>query len=108
VLPPVLRNWQRAGSSSPYGLDAPKPKNIARLNKHFDATGTVMDMPRAGRPNTVNTAENKERLQQVLTSSPHKSKSTRRLSATLAIPRRTLQRMLKDMELKPYQQIKWR
>jgi hypothetical protein len=60
-----------------------------------------MDMPRAGRPNTANTAENKERLQHVLTSSRHKSKSTRRLSTTPAVPRTTFQRMLKDMELKP-------
>lgn len=85
-----------------FGPSAPKPKTIASINKKFDVTGSVVDLPRSGRPNTVNTEENKERLMETLLSSPEKSKSARRLSSHLHISDRTVRRMLKELKLRPY------
>ncbi|GBM73939.1 hypothetical protein AVEN_133572-1 [Araneus ventricosus] len=63
-------------------------KQTLRCNWHHSGNVACWE-----RPKTVNTGENKKRLEQVWVWSPQKSKSTRRLSAALTIPRTPLQRI---------------
>lgn len=73
---------------------------IYNLNKRFEITGSVADLPRSGRPKSVTTEENLETVAQSLVQSP--TKSTRRASSELGISRTSVRRMLKTVGLKPY------
>lgn len=85
-----------------FGRPKPTRDTIARLNKTFDETGSVGEGKRSGRPKSVVTPENKEIVMQELNRSPDKAKSQRRLSSVLNIKRRSLQRIMKDLKLRPY------
>lgn len=85
-----------------FGPPTPTRKTVARINTLFDVTGSVKDCKRPGRPISVRTEENKERVAEELERSPDKSKSQRRLSAVLGINRSTLRHILTDMKLRPY------
>ena len=92
----VTNNYQevRRRMVEEFGEPGPSRQMISRLNQAFDTTGSVLDAKRTGRPKTVNTEENKERVQAELACSPDKSKSQRRLSAKLNIKRGTLRKIM--------------
>ena len=60
----------------------------------------MKNTPKSGRPRTVTTSENEELVAGAFERSPHKS--TRRASAELGIPRRSLGRLMKQLGLRPY------
>src|SRR5277367_2365791 len=74
-----------------YGPPAPKRDTIARLNKQLDSTGSVLDAKKTGQEKSVVTPANQQAVALELQSSPEKSKSQRRLSAKLGIPRTSIQ-----------------
>lgn len=84
-----------------FGTPGPSLITIKNVNKKFDETGSVEESKRS-RPKTVVTDANKVRLQNELASSQEKDKSQRRLSARLDISRTSIQRILKDLKLRPY------
>ncbi len=70
------------------------------LVRKFDETGSVEDEPRSGRHRSVSTDENKERVRAAFEESP--ATSLRRASLDLNVSKSSLQRMLKELGLKPY------
>ncbi|CAF4337945.1 unnamed protein product, partial [Rotaria sordida] len=68
--------------------------------KKFDETGSVEDTPRSGRPTSRNTEENMELVSQSFLLNPQASQ--RRAARELDISRSRLQRIMKDLHLKPY------
>jgi len=74
--------------------------NILSLVRKFDETGSVEDESRSGRPRSVSTDENRERIRDAFEESPETS--TRRASLELNLSRTSLRRMMKELGLKPY------
>jgi hypothetical protein len=73
---------------------------IYKLAKKFDGTGSVEDSPRSGRPTTVRTEENIQLVSKAFAQNPKLSQ--RRASLELGISRTSLQRLMQDLNLKPY------
>ncbi|CAF1568372.1 unnamed protein product, partial [Rotaria sp. Silwood1] len=78
----------------------PTRQTIYQLAKKFDETGSVEDAPRSGRPRTVRTEENMERVSETFLLNPQTSK--KRASIDLGISRRSLGRLMQDLNLKLY------
>ncbi|CAF4146178.1 unnamed protein product [Rotaria sp. Silwood2] len=78
----------------------PTSKNILSLVRKFDETGSLEDRPRSGRPRSISTDENKERVRSTFEENP--ATSIRRASLDLNLSRSSLQRMMKELGLKPY------
>ncbi len=70
------------------------------LVRNFDETGSVQDAIRSGRPRSVNTEEKKERVRAAFQENP--TTSSRRAALELNLSRTSLQRMMKELGLKPY------
>ena len=85
-----------------YGPPGPKVHTVIRLNRLFDETGSVCYRKKAGRPRSVRTQQNQERVDEELARSTHNSKSQRRLSTTLGIKQTSIQKIMHDMKLYPY------
>jgi hypothetical protein len=83
------------------GAQPPIRQAIYKLNKKFEQTGSVNDLPRSGRPRSVRTLENMEIIAETFVKSP--KKSARKASNELDISDRSLRRILhSDLKLKPY------
>lgn len=79
----------------------PSAKTFRRLATQFEQTGTTADRPHVGRPRTIRSRENIDRVREDVVEKPRTS--TRKRSTQLAISRRSLQRILvKDLRLFPY------
>ena len=78
----------------------PATKTILNLVKKFDETGSLEDKPRSGRPRSISTDENKERVLEAFEENP--TTTQRRASLELNLSRGSLQRMMKELGLKPY------
>jgi transposase len=91
----VARQFQHRYDRTP-----PARKNILNLIQKFDETGSVADAPRSGRPRSVSTDDNKERVREDFEESPETS--LRRASLKLNLSKSSLQRMMKELGLKPY------
>lgn len=72
----------------------PSRKAIHNLNKRFEQSGTVADLPRPGRPKSVVAEQNENIVAQSFVQSP--TESTQKASNDLGIPRTNLQRILKE------------
>ena len=71
-----------------YDRTLPSRTNILNLVKEFDETGSVEDEPRSGRPRSVSTDENKERVRAAFEESP--ATSLRRASLDLNVSKSSL------------------
>ena len=79
----------------------PNETTIGRLVRKFEATGSVSDAPKSGRPKSVRTPENIASVSASVREDP-KTSTTRR-SQELGISRRSLGRILhKDLNLHAY------
>jgi len=88
-----------AAFAKEYPNDAPPSRQSMHvLAKKFHETGSVTDKKRSGRPNNMNTDENKENVRTFYQNAP--STSAVRASLQLHIPRTSLRRIMKDIELK--------
>lgn len=83
-----------------YNRTPPARDSILDLVRKFDETGSVEDQSRSGRPRSVSTDENRERIRVAFEESP--GTSTRRASLELNLARTSLRRMMKELGLKPY------
>ncbi|CAF2853333.1 unnamed protein product [Rotaria sp. Silwood2] len=83
-----------------YDRTPPTRKNILNLIQKFEETESVEDKPRSGRPRSVSTDENKERVRAAFEESP--GTSLRRALSELNLSKSSLQRMMKELRLKPY------
>jgi hypothetical protein len=70
------------------------------LVRKVEVTGSVEDEPRSGRPRSVSTDENRERIHVAFEKSLEIS--ARRASLELNLARTSLRRMMKELGLKPY------
>lgn len=91
----TCRQWRREFQSPP-----PNESTVRDLVKKFEATGSVADASRSGRPVSVRTAELRGRIQESLERSPQKS--CRRLSRELGVSFRSVHRSLHDLGYKPF------
>ena len=78
----------------------PSRNTIHRLINKFEATGSVLDESRSGRPSTATTEQNLERIHQSLARSPQKS--AHRLSVELGVSYSSVWRLLKEAKLHPF------
>ncbi|KFM78436.1 hypothetical protein X975_14673, partial [Stegodyphus mimosarum] len=80
--------------------NAPSKSAIIRLIHRFQQQGSVVDLPRVGRPRSMRTPENRSRVEQSIEQDA--ATSTRRRSRELGIHRTSLQRLQKDLHMYPY------
>lgn len=78
----------------------PSKIQIIRLVKHFRAYGSVCDLPSTGRPRSVRTEDNRERVQRSI--QEEAGTSIRRRSQELGISRSSLERLQNDLKMYPY------
>ena len=64
----VRRNW-----TAKYGTNPPNEKTIYRLRNKFNATGSVLNFKKSGRPISVTTDSKKYLVSQAVVQSPQKS-----------------------------------
>jgi transposase len=83
-----------------YNRSPPTRKTILTIARKFDETETIEDEPRSGRPRSISTDENRERVRAAFEEDPETS--TRRASLELDLSRTSLRRMMKELGLKPY------
>ena len=86
--------------SDEYNIPRVQSQNIKSLIRKFESTGSVRDAQRAGRPVVATSLEKSNELQELLLHTPQKS--SRRLSAELAISDRSVCRILKKLKMRPY------
>ena len=91
----VTRQFQHRFDRSP-----PTRRAILKLVQKFDETGSVEDAHRSSRSRSVSTDENRERVRVAFEENPETSQ--RRATLELNLPRSSLQRMMKELGLKPY------
>ncbi|CAF3259642.1 unnamed protein product [Rotaria sp. Silwood2] len=83
-----------------YDRIPPTRKYILNLVRKFDETGSIEDESRSGRPRSASTDENKGCVRAAFGESP--GTSLRRTSLELNLSKSSLQRMMKELGLKPY------
>ena len=83
-----------------YGRAPPTRQNILDIARKFDKTGSVQDASRSGRPRSVSTEENKQRVLAAFEENP--GTSAKRASLELNLSRISLLRMMKELGLKLY------
>jgi hypothetical protein len=91
----VRRIWENE-----FNLSAPSRQTIYRIRDKFETTSSVANAPKSGRPRTTLTQENEMNVALTFVNSP--KKSTRQASRGLIIPRASLQRLMHQLNLKPY------
>lgn len=106
----LLKHWWMSGKSlhavntafkHEFPDDAvPARQTIYRLSSKFEETGSVDDSPRSGRPQSVTTDDNTDLVSENFRRNPHASQ--RRAARELNISRSSLQRIMKELKLKPY------
>ena len=106
----LLKHWWMSGKSvhtvntafkDEFPEDAiPARQTIYRLSKKFDETGSVDDTSRSGRPKSATTEDNTSLVSETFRRNPHLSQ--RRAARELNISRSSLQRIMKELKLKPY------
>ena len=79
---------------------APDGRTINNLFNKWEATGSILDLPRSGRGVTVTTVNAKATVQQHFQQNP--SSSAKRAALELGISRRSLCRLMKQSGLKLY------
>ena len=89
-------HWTDDDEASP----APNHQTISRTYDIFVSTGSVLDLPRTGRPVSVLTAEKKEEIERSVEQSPKLSLHDRSLE--MSIPRSTLSRSITSMRYQAY------
>ncbi|XP_023211855.1 BEACH domain-containing protein lvsF-like isoform X1 [Centruroides sculpturatus] len=72
--------------------EPPTRQAIYKLNKRFEETGAVVDLPRSGRPRTAVTDDNVRKVAEAFLANP--GKSIRKASAEFGIARSSYQRIL--------------
>ncbi|CAF3216891.1 unnamed protein product [Rotaria sp. Silwood2] len=78
----------------------PTPQAIHKLVKKVSSDISVEDSPRSGRSTTVRTKEKVQLVSETFAQNPQMSQ--RHASLALGISRRSLQRLMQDLNLKPY------
>ena len=91
----VRRNWAQV-----FNVPAPSRLTIYKLRDKFDATGSILDRPKKGRPVSVTTPENDMQVALHFIDDPNQSQT--RSSIELDISRRSLSRIMKKIGLKVY------
>lgn len=91
----IINEWHEH-----FPTKSPSKSTMQTLVSKFEATGCVTDAKRTGAPTTIRTEENADLLAAAYTQSPKKSQ--RRASAELGISRTSVQRIMKEIGLKPY------
>ncbi|XP_076322201.1 uncharacterized protein LOC143231570 isoform X1 [Tachypleus tridentatus] len=91
----VRRKWVET-----FDTPAPKRQTIYRIRDKFNATGSILNTAKTGRPKTACTENNKQRVADAFVQSPNKS--TRRASMELNIPQTSIRRIITQIGLKPY------
>ena len=91
----VARQFHKCFDRTP-----PTSKSLLSLVKKFDEIGSLENQPRSGRLRTISTEENKQRVLKAYEANP--TTSQRRVSLELDLSRSSLQRMMTELERKPF------
>ena len=91
----VREAWRNMFNTPP-----PSRQAIYNLRDKFEATGSVRNAPKSGRNKTSTTEDNEMLVALTFINSP--KKSTRRAAQELSLPRTSLQRLMKKLNLNPY------
>ena len=80
--------------------NVPSIQAVLNLYNKFCSTGTVLDLPRSGRPK-ISTEESTDQIEQILEEEPRSTLT--QISAATGVSRSTIQRRIKsELGLKPY------
>jgi len=95
-------NAERVSTAWVEVFNTPPPTRLAiyRIRDKFDATGSVANASKSGRPRTSMSEENEMRVVMTFVNSP--KKSTRRAAQELSLTRTSLRRLMSKLNLKPY------
>jgi hypothetical protein len=95
-------NAERVRTAWVEAVNTPPPTRLTiyRIGDKFGATGSVANAPKSGHPRTSMTEENEMRVAMTFVNSP--KKSTRRAAQELSLPRTSLRRLMRKLNLKPY------
>jgi hypothetical protein len=91
----VVREWPTLFESPP-----PSRQTVTDVNRRFNETGSVADLPRSGRPRSSTGEENREKVEAKFTASP--GTSIRKAAMQLGISRMGVQRILKEIGVRPF------
>ena len=90
----VQRQWKKHFNSDP-----PAKTTIKDLYNRFQQTGSVADLPRAGRPSSSTTSERLEEARALIQENPKTSVSAGAIA--LGIPRSSYHRLMQKLSLHP-------
>lgn len=106
----LLKSWWKTNKNSEEVIQsfverfpltpAPSRQGIYKLNKRFEETGSVHDLPRSGRPRSATSEANVTTIAESVVHSP--KKSHRKRSAEFDISVTSVHRIMKSLKLKPY------
>ena len=78
--------------------EQPTRHTLANLNKKFEQTGSVVDLPRSGRPKSVTNKRNLQAVADAMGVNPKKSMRT--VSKEIGISKSSMLRIIKELNLK--------
>ena len=92
-------NAERVRTAWVEAFNTPPPTRLAiyRIRGKFDATGSVANASKSGRPRTSMTEENEMRVAMTFVNDPKNS-----TAQELSLPRTSLRRLMRKLNLKPY------
>jgi len=95
-------NAERVSTAWVEAFNTPSPTRLTnyRIRDKFDAADSVANAPKSGRPRTSVIEENEMKVAMTFVNSP--KKSTRRAAQELSLPRTSLRRLMRKINLKPY------
>lgn len=91
----IINEWDDYFHTNP-----PTKRNIFKIVKKFEATGSVHDIPKSSRPTSVTTLENMERVATLLVENPRTS--SRRGNLMLDVSHSSYRRLVKKLKFKVY------
>jgi hypothetical protein len=95
-------NAERVSTAWGEAFNTPPPSRLTfyHIRDKFDAMGSVANAQKSGRPRKSMTEENEMRVPIIFVNCP--KKSTRRAAQELSLPRTSLPRLMRKLNLKPY------
>ena len=91
----LRRQWKHH-----FDTNAPDVTTVLSLNKKFDETGAVEDLPRSGPPSSVLSDEKLEEIEKLVIRSPRLS--VRQGAAQVGLSKTTYHRAMESLNFKPY------
>ena len=105
----IEKRWGARKMTNEFPNKAWSIASVSRVINKIDNDSTTERRPGSGRPRSVRTQQNIERVSELICSqdaNPHSHKSPREIERETGIPRSSVQRIVKqDLQLKTYKRV---